>query len=515
MTQEKTTDTKIQDSATPWPGDVLARQKTAEFLTTYLTSRFTSRAGEDKGFVIAIDAEWGFGKTFLLNRWKEDLIAARHPTVYFDAWQNDHSPEPLLGFIAEIHRVFSGIFTVRSEARSQWKGGLKHFKKLIRPAGVVLAEVAAKRIANLSVEELKEFANGASESVDKQPNAPSTEESAENLNAAMSKLFDIALKEHTQKNEAIRGFRERLELLVDQIAKDNVLQLPVMVLVDELDRCRPSYAIELLEGIKHLFGVRGIYFVVALNVAQLSESIKAVYGGGFHARGYLKRFFDAEYSLPTPDSFSFAKHLFGPSFAPTNTTLFSGLPQDVYGNTDLLPRLWSIYANAFSATLRDQQQALHALEASVASINAKCIHMPHLVFLVFLRQKHAEIFDAVTSDADLNFDSFNTRVQRVLTSGAAIEYYEDEHYGGRSHLTARTRITLVRFAWMYFEASQKNSVQLSHEVSNDVNRHTFPKSVLAKLAEEAPYQFDRREFYALSIRSYPELVKQAGHLFSK
>ena len=66
------------------------------------------------------------------------------------------------------------------------------------------------------------------------------------------------------------------------------VQLPLFVFVDELDRCRPDYAIELLEGIKHLFGVPGVYFVVATNTVQLGESVKAVYGSGFDGVRYLK-----------------------------------------------------------------------------------------------------------------------------------------------------------------------------------------------------------------------------------
>ncbi|WP_081764293.1 P-loop NTPase fold protein [Sphingobium sp. Ant17] len=68
-------------------------------------------------------------------------------------------------------------------------------------------------------------------------------------------------------------------------------QAPIFVVVDELDRCRPDYAIALLESIKHLFDVPGVVFVIALHGRQLTASIEAVYGAKFDATAYLRRFF--------------------------------------------------------------------------------------------------------------------------------------------------------------------------------------------------------------------------------
>jgi len=78
-------------------------------------------------------------------------------------------------------------------------------------------------------------------------------------------------------------------------------QKPIVVLVDELDRCRPDYAIELLERIKHLFSVNGYVFVFALARDQLEKSVGHRYGEKFDASGYLERFFDFRFGLPDPD----------------------------------------------------------------------------------------------------------------------------------------------------------------------------------------------------------------------
>ena len=81
-------------------------------------------------------------------------------------------------------------------------------------------------------------------------------------------------------------------------------------MIDELDRCRPSYAVELLETAKHLFDVDRIIFVLALNREQLEYAVKALYGNMFDAEGYLRRFFDLDFRLPAPERDDFITELF-------------------------------------------------------------------------------------------------------------------------------------------------------------------------------------------------------------
>jgi hypothetical protein len=77
---------------------------------------------------------------------------------------------------------------------------------------------------------------------------------------------------------------------------------PLVVIVDELDRCRPLFAIGLLEKIKHLFEIPGIIFVLGVDRTQLGHSIKSVYGQEMDVDGYLRRFIDLEFLLPTNNS---------------------------------------------------------------------------------------------------------------------------------------------------------------------------------------------------------------------
>ena len=105
-----------------------------------------------------------------------------------------------------------------------------------------------------------------------------------------------------------RFYRDDIERLVQAVTEGG--RKTLVVFIDELDRCRPPYAIALLEHAKHLFAVPGIVFVVSVDREQLSNSICAVYGERFDADGYLRRFFDLDFALPDPPGKDFVHHLF-------------------------------------------------------------------------------------------------------------------------------------------------------------------------------------------------------------
>ena len=126
-------------------------------------------------------------------------------------------------------------------------------------------------------------------------------------------LMDL-LKENPQAvasktSDRLAAYEKAQELLNDlsiallDVARDLAKSkngLPLVIVIDELDRCRPSYAVELLEAAKHIFAVDKIVFVLAVNRTELAHSVRALYGAKFDAIGYLNRFFDVDFQLPNP-----------------------------------------------------------------------------------------------------------------------------------------------------------------------------------------------------------------------
>ena len=112
------------------------------------------------------------------------------------------------------------------------------------------------------------------------------------------------LNEYLDAKKCIKEFERVLQDLAVALSESHENR-PLIVVIDELDRCRPSYAVELLEVVKHLFGVDRIVFVLAINRSELAHSVRALYGSGFDADNYLRRFFDVDFRLPEPERKTF------------------------------------------------------------------------------------------------------------------------------------------------------------------------------------------------------------------
>ena len=97
------------------------------------------------------------------------------------------------------------------------------------------------------------------------------------------------VKEHIELEEKIQEFLQNLSSEKEE---------RLVIFVDELDRCRPDFAVQLLERIKHYFDLENITFVFSVNCEQLVHTIQKFYGENFDAGRYLGRFFDQVVPLP-------------------------------------------------------------------------------------------------------------------------------------------------------------------------------------------------------------------------
>ena len=263
----------------PFKNDLLARKDSAEILTEFIASL-------DEPFVLAIDSPWGTGKTTFLKMWLQYAQNQKFQCLNFNAWENDFSDSPLVSLIGELG---AGVSAMRL-GDEQTKLAHKVFEKT-KKAGAALIKTAlptAIKLATSGLVDLSDVANLAEEIAKKE------------------------IDKYQADKTTIAHFRQELEGLVKSIAVKNEKSQsqPIIFVIDELDRCRPTYAIELLEKIKHLFSVKGLVFVLAIDKRQLCESVKALYGAGMDADGYLRRFIELEYRLPQPDIKKFVEAQF-------------------------------------------------------------------------------------------------------------------------------------------------------------------------------------------------------------
>ncbi|EOY2073927.1 KAP family NTPase [Vibrio alginolyticus] len=265
--------------------ELIDRKPFANYLTAFLNTK------AEVGYVINLNAEWGAGKTTFLQCWYNEL-SKDHPTIYFDAWRSDFSKDAMLALIDCFHAQLANPIA----------GNEKLIKSLFDKGSYFIR----KSIPSLLVGYLKhKTGTPDDESLIKDINEQFGIEIAEKEcgDALKDILKDIL--EQRQRVEGIQDFQEVLVKLakafVDTYEEDpNPKHYPVYVLIDELDRCRPSYAIEIIESVKHFFNTENFVFVVATDTEQLQHSVKAVYGEGFDAHSYLSRFFHKTVTLPAP-----------------------------------------------------------------------------------------------------------------------------------------------------------------------------------------------------------------------
>lgn len=473
-----------------WAGDHLSRRDEAEHLSAYLTRRYRAKKTE-KGFVLAINADWGAGKTFLMDRWRQQLAFQNHPVAYFDAWSNDYTPEPLVAFIAELNKALEDRFKsmpVATQLQLEW---VKKAKAVIAPTLKATGYAVGKHILGLGAKELTELyqsVSGAEPHENKEGEADKFD--VKGLGEQVSKAAEAALKDHATTKKAIAAFKEKLGALIAHLAGESGVELPIFVLIDELDRCRPDYAIKLLEGIKHLFGVPGVYFVIATNIPQLAHSINAVYGVGFDSERYLKRFFDLEYELEIPNDLGFARELMSRIVHPEPSQLITGYEM-VMSNlsaSDHLAFTFERYAAAFDLQPRDQEQVARVLEAAFLALEGTRIHIHFLLFLAIVNQRRPKILSTIIRTNNV---ATTPGFEDIFSSREAVSFHVMANENGRR---VKKTVGADEVATLYFRARAANTRPTEHTFE-------FPGNLVVEI-----YEAEKSG----QLKQYIEIVLRAG-----
>ncbi|MFQ1702910.1 P-loop NTPase fold protein [Loktanella agnita] len=218
--------------------------------------------------VIALDGGWGSGKSTFLKCWVGEHLkeqAHKAHTLYFDAFENDYLEDPLI--------ALTGALTDRLEQVDRKPELLKK----LRTAAYRIAPMAARiGLAAVTVGGT-ELAGAVGDAV--------IEASSENVEKAAEAYW----KREDGRRAAMGQFRAALKSLTDPDGND-APQKRMVIVIDELDRCRPDYALQLLEVIKHFFATPGVHFVLGVNMHELANSVRARYGAGIDADRYLHKF---------------------------------------------------------------------------------------------------------------------------------------------------------------------------------------------------------------------------------
>lgn len=236
---------------------------------------------------IALDGRWGSGKTFFVKQ-AMLLINAKNPmsnmdnnkkqsilkalpffekteqstenydiAIYYDAWENDNNTDPVLSLIYEITKQLGINYDIENDS------------KALKLAGLVLNALTGRDIKAI-IDKIQD--NGLLDEIKKE----------KDVHENIKEFFTTLLAE--------RGNR-------------------LVIFIDELDRCKPSYSVRLLEEIKHYLSDDNITFVFSVNLDELQHTIRHYYGNSFDSCRYLDRFFDMRICLPPADKTMFYREL--------------------------------------------------------------------------------------------------------------------------------------------------------------------------------------------------------------
>ena len=407
----------------PFKFDALDRKSVVEFLRDLIKQI-------EGPFVLALDSPWGTGKTTVVRMLRCSLEIDGFQCVYFNAWKDDYVTDPLIPMVSAIDE----LKTDDDSTNESFRASMAVVKKAAGPIAKSALKAAIK-IGTMGVLDVDEAIESAT---------------ADAASDAASDLVDAFQKERASLGQ----FRDELEKAVGKLS-DNDPPRPLIFFIDELDRCRPSYAIELLERVKHLFDVPNIVFVLSIDKAQLSASVASVYGDRSDTQEYLRRFFELEFGIPKVTGKKY-----------TSVLIDRFELDDFFAARDKYPELrydrqhfidyFSALADVFDLSLRARERCLTMLAMVLHQTAENHFLDPILVaFLLVLRVKRKDQFSALCDGSLAPIEAMkmmdaHPRGKEFLASrsGLVLESYllaadfiqerSDLHYKGLEELLAST-----------------------------------------------------------------------------
>ena len=299
----------VVEANDPFANDRLNRQEDVKSFCNVILS-----AGEH-GAIILLDGQWGSGKTSFVKMAAAHLQTQDVRVVEFNAWKQGHTEMPLADLVAAISKQVG-------------HSKMDAVKKTAGNALVHLSKVASRGIMDID---------------------------------AMKSLKPEIINQWEKTEKAVGEFKTQLQLAA---SSDND---PLVVIIDELDRCRPDYALKVLETVRHLFDVPGVVVVLAANLEELCHTVQSIYGPNFTADRYLRRFADQYVLLTKPDEQNLSEFL-------EHTLEMAGLHTRIsaanspMGTDADAGRVLQLAIEATGCSIRDLEQAIFRTVAPIASV---------------------------------------------------------------------------------------------------------------------------------------------------
>lgn len=332
--------------------------------------------------VIALDAPWGSGKSVFIKQWAGLIRERGGSVVYFDAFSNDFHDDAFLALASEIHFLAKDTL---DEGDSSTATFLDKAKKV----GRAFAPISLRLAAHIGT-----FGFLSSEYI--KAGEESIEAIAKALGNETEKILENTISEKLQKTREehalLEDFREALESVSKAITekkKNTNQRLPLIFIVDELDRCRPPFALDVIERMKHLFSVPNVCFVLVTHLPQLETIVRGAYGTDLDSYTYLEKFYHLKVVIPELNNKNqkqrnkYLHHLWknlNPKFESASVA------ELVFDEIRCL-------VNTYELSLRKIERALTNVVLAAATASENQLFVPPVVAgLCIMRQTHPDLY---------------------------------------------------------------------------------------------------------------------------
>lgn len=331
----------------------------------------------ENSFVISLEAPWGTGKSTFLNILEKEL--GDKVIIRINAWKEDYLDDPVTSIVFDLGDKLEEILDEKT-SKSFKKIGVKLSKDVLPSAISILTSFVAMP----------------------------------GIGKFFEKVVESLVDQIDEKEEHIKELKKALREALEKIQAKQIL-----IFVDELDRCKPTYAVKFLETIKHFFEIDGLVFLLAFEDKVLMQSFKKVYGEEFNSKNYLKRFIDLRLKLEERITHELIKD----SFKRNNLDYILSSQSDIGINIEVYYDLLYIYGKYLNLNARDINQIVTNYFLSILLTDISQKNLLLTLFLLTLKQSDSKLYKQYL-DENVTIKEFYNDIEDA--------FFVDfpSHYGG-------------------------------------------------------------------------------------
>lgn len=333
------------------------RVEEIDTLKELIKNRDYYKENSQEGISILINGFWGSGKTTFINDLcKDSELNKAYEIIKYDSFEYDFYDNPYIPLFSFLHDKLKIFIDVNRLTKIT----SKQIGKVLLSASYTVINTLFKIKFGKNLDDFK-------------------------------KQMEEVKKDFDEDTNVYKEFKdlEKIKKDIRKAIQDKAKNKPIIFVIDELDRCNPTFAIGTLEILKYFLDIKNFIIILSLDEKQLQESVKTIYGQGMNSDIYFSKFFDYKFNL---NLLTFSKIL--------DQTSITNMP-------DILPSVDHIF-NVLSISARDGHKIfiefLRKYEIYNKSENNWTKHQSvFILFMITIKNIDLMFYNSIINSNFLNF----------------------------------------------------------------------------------------------------------------